>query len=226
LNYYSEKDIRDIVTGVLKSYSPVSQLQGKGLRTADGMEVPVEVSARHVHVTEEALNILFGDGYRLTPKRPLSQPGQFLAEEKVKLVTAKGQLVGVSILGPCRKAVQVELSITDARALGIPAPIRLSGDLDGAGDVILIGPKGVLYAKGSAIVAKEHVHMTPEDAKRYGVSDGESVSIRLNTERRVTLNDVIVRVSTKAKLAVHIDFDEANAAQVNHALNGYLIKNR
>lgn len=219
MNYFCEKDIRDIVTNVLAQAG-----LGGGAEEKTGAEVPVEISAKHVHLTKEAVEVLFGKGHELTPKRDLSQLGQFLSEERVKLVTANGEISNVAILGPVRPSIQVELSLTDARSLGVKAPVRLSGDLEGAGEVVIIGPKGVVTATGSAIVSKAHVHMTPEDAQHYGVKDGESVGIRLNTERPVTLNDVLVRVSKTAGLAVHIDFDEANAAQLAGAGTGLLLK--
>ena len=139
MNYYSEQDIRDIVAGVLAE----SGLQKGGIATA-GKQVPVEISARHVHLTQEAVETLFSRGYQLTKKRDLSQPGEFLTGERVKVITHKGTLENVAVLGPARKAVQVELSMTDARSLGLKAPVRLSGDLTGAADVILIGPAGML----------------------------------------------------------------------------------
>ena len=221
MNYFSEKDIRDIVAGVIS---------GSGAGTFDpsrgGQTVPVEISARHVHLTEDAVSVLFGAGYQLSQKRDLSQPGQFLAQERVKLVTRKGEIDNVAVLGPARKQVQVELSLTDARSLGISAPVRLSGDLSGGGDVLILGPKGMYEAKGSVIVAKAHVHMTPEDAKNYGVSDGQTVRVRLDTARPATLDNVEVRVSRASRLAVHIDFDEANAAAVDANTQGILIKGR
>ena len=218
MNYYSEKDIRDIVAGVLAQ---------SGVGSAPvGREVPVEISARHVHLTTQALEVLFGSGYQLTHKRDLSQPGEFLSGERVKVVTRKGEIDNVAVLGPVRQAVQVELSMTDAKSLGIKAPVRLSGDLSGAADVILIGPAGMVEAKGSAIVAKAHVHMTPADAKAYQVSNGQTVSVRLETERSVTLENVEVRVKDNFRLAVHIDFDEANAAAVGGETKGYLVKGR
>ena len=218
MNYYSEKDIRDIVAGVLAQ---------SGVGSAPvGMEVPLEISARHVHLTMQAMETLFGPGYQLTHKRDLSQPGEFLSGERVKVVTRKGEIDNVAVLGPVRQAVQVELSMTDARSLGIKAPVRLSGDLSGAADVILIGPAGMVEAKGSAIVAKAHVHMTPADAKAYQVSNGQTVSVRLETERPVTLEGVEVRVKDNFRLAVHIDFDEANAAAVGGETKGYLVKGR
>lgn len=206
MNYYSENDIRQIVADVLSR---------SGFNGAKGMEIPVEISARHVHLSKADKEALFGAGYTLTRKRDLSQPGQYLCEERVKLVTASGEIANVAVLGPERKQTQVELSLTDARILGLKPPIRLSGDLRNAADVMIIGPKGVITARGSVIVAKAHVHMTPEDARKYGVEHGQSVNIRIGTERSVTLNDVQVRVDKNFGLAVHIDYDEANAAQVS-----------
>ena len=220
MNYYSEKDIQDIVARVIAN----SGLCCEKAPGNAGMEVPVEISARHVHLDQAAVDVLFGPGYQIREKRPLSQPGQYLAEERIKLVTAKGEMSNVAILGPLRKAVQVELSLSDARALGIKAPVNQSGDLSGAGDVILIGPKGVVMAKGSVIVAKAHIHMTPADAEKYKVVDGEKVSVRMNTERPVTIDDVVVRVSKDFALAMHIDFDEANAALVGNPATGILKK--
>lgn len=217
MNYYSENDIKQIVADVLSR---------SGFTGGKGMEIPVEISARHVHLSKADKDILFGAGYTLTRKRDLSQPGQYLCEERVKLVTLSGEIANVAVLGPERKETQVELSLTDARALGVKPPIRLSGDLRGAADVIIVGPKGVITAKGSVIVAKAHVHMTPEDAKRYGVEHGQSVNIRMGTERSITLNDVQIRVDKNFGLAVHIDYDEANAAQVGGGnIVGYLLKN-
>lgn len=209
----SEQDIRAIVAQVVaqsgcKGGTPASSAPG-------GQEVPVEISARHVHLDRSALDILYGKGYELTRKRDLSQPGQFLAEERVKLVTQHGQIASVGILGPLRGEVQVELSLTDARLLGVKPPIRLSGDLRDACDVLLVGPEGVVAARGSAIIAKAHVHMSPADAAAYGVTDGEHVAIRLDGDRPVALEDVIVRVREDYVLAVHIDYDEANAAHVS-----------
>lgn len=223
MNYFSEKDIQDIVSQVIARSGLGG---GNAAPRPDGQGVPVEVSARHVHLTQEALEILFGPGYQLKRKRSLSQPGQYLCAERVKLVTARGQIDNVGILGPLRKEIQVELSLTDARTLGVKAPICLSGDLEGAADVLIVGPAGVVTANGSVMIAKAHIHMTPADAQRYGVEHGEHVSIRLGSERAITLNDVIIRVSPDYALAAHIDFDEANAAQVSGDIMGLLLKSR
>ena len=173
----------------------------------------VEASGRHVHLTQQAIDVLFGEN--LHEKSPLSQPGQYASEERVRLVTAKGEIDNVVVLGPPRGAVQVEMSLTDARILGITIPVNLSGDLKGAADVILVG---------SVIASKAHIHMTPEDARLYGVEDGDSVAVRLETERPVTIDDVIIRVSEKFSLAMHMDYDEANACSYKKGDMGYIIK--
>lgn len=176
-------------------------------------KILVETSARHVHVTKEDLETLFGTGATLTNKKDLSQPGQFACEERVKVVGPKSEMAGVSILGPERPATQVEISLTDARKLGIDAPIRESGDTAGSGGCKLVGPCGEVELKEGVIVAKRHIHMTPEDAEAFNVADKEVVSVKINTsERSLTLGDVVVRVSPKFALAMHIDTDESNAA--------------
>ncbi len=207
----NENEIRSIVEKVLSQVGESKK------------PVPIEASARHVHLSKEAVELLFGKGATLTKKRDLSQPGEFLSEQRLKLVTAKGELVNVAVLGPERKAVQVELSMTDCRSLGIKAPINLSGDLSGAGDVLLVSPTACLNAKGSVIVAQNHIHMTPADAAYYGVSDGQSVKVSANTSRPVTFDNVMIRVSEKFALAMHIDFDEANACCLGKADTGTIV---
>ncbi|NLU24906.1 MAG: phosphate propanoyltransferase [Clostridiales bacterium] len=221
MNYLSENDIRNIVTNVLEKQGGQN---GSGCGQTESPAFPVEVSARHVHLTTEASEILFGAGYTLHKKKDLSQPGEFLSEERVKLVTPKGEIDRVAVLGPVRKAIQVELSVTDCRTLGLKPRVNLSGDLTGAADVLLIGPAGYLMAKGSVIVAKAHIHMTPADARRYGAKDGESVSVALHTARPVTLDGVSVRVKDNFALAMHIDFDEANASLADASATGTIIK--
>ena len=185
----------------------------------------VEISARHIHVSEEHLEILFGKGYKLTPKKDLSQPGQFACEERVDVIGPKKELKGVSILGPCRPATQVEISLTDARSIGVTAPIRESGDVADSGACKLVGPCGEVELTEGVIAAKRHVHMTPEDAENFGVTDGEIVSVKLNTEgRSTTFGDVVIRVSPKYALAMHIDTDEANAAAVPGKCQGEIVK--
>lgn len=173
----------------------------------------LETSARHLHVTREALDILFGEGYELTPKKDLSQPGQFACEERVQVIGEKSSFPAVSILGPIRPETQVELSATDARSIGVKAPIRESGDIKGSGSCKLVGPKGELTIEEGVIVAKRHIHMTPEDAAELGVEDKQIVEVEVKSEgRALTFGDVVVRVSPKYALAMHIDTDEANAA--------------
>ena len=175
-------------------------------------EVLVEVSARHVHVTREALDILYGEGYELTPKKALSQPGQFACTERVAVVGEKSSVPAVSILGPLRKDVQVELSATDARTIGVKAPVRESGDIKGSGACKLVGPAGEIEIQEGVIIAKRHIHMTTADAEKFGLSDKQIVSVKIDSpERSLVFGDVVVRVSDSYALAMHIDTDEANA---------------
>ena len=184
----------------------------------------VETSARHIHVTAETLKALFGEGAELHNKKDLSQPGQFACEEKVTLVGPKGQLA-VSILGPTRPADQVELSFTDARTLGLAGvPIRESGDVAGTPGLKLVGPSGEVEMAEGTIVAKRHIHMTPADAEALGVSDKEIVKVKLDTARPVIFDDVVVRVSPKFALAMHIDTDECNACAAFGAVYGEIVK--
>ena len=188
-------------------------------------KVLVETSARHVHVTTEQVEILFGKGASLTNKKDLSQPGQFACEQRVTVVGPKKELTGVSILGPERSAGQVEVSMTEARMLGINAPVRESGDIAGTPGCKLVGPCGEVTLDKGVIVAKRHIHMTPADAERLGLSDKQVVSVRVGTpERALTFGDVVVRVSPKFALAMHIDTDESNAANASGAVFGEIIK--
>mgnify|MGYP004444003777 FL=1 len=186
-------------------------------------DICVEASGRHVHLTREAVRKLFGKD-DLTPKSPLSQPGQYAAEERLTIMTSRGEFENVAVLGPVRKEIQVELSLTDARILGIKAPVRLSGDLSDAADVILKGPCGIVNAVQSAIVSKAHIHMTPEDAVRFHVEDGQSVSLRIETDRPATIDDVVIRVNKQFSLAAHLDYDEANACGYKKGHIGHIIK--
>lgn len=188
-------------------------------------KVLVETSARHVHVTKEDLETLFGPGYELTRKKDLSQPGQYACEERVDVVGSKKTLSGVSILGPVRSASQVELSLTDARSIGVTAPIRESGDVAGSGACKLVGPKGEVELKEGVIAAKRHIHMTPADAQQMGLKDKDVVSVRVPSgERSLVFGDVVVRVSEKFALAMHIDTDESNAAAVAPGTMGEILK--
>ena len=183
----------------------------------------VETSARHVHVCRETLDVLYGKGHELTSKKALSQPGQFACEEKIEVVGPKGSLK-MSILGPTRPDDQVELSFTDARTLGIVAPIRESGDVAGTPGLKLVGPCGEVEIAAGAIVAKRHIHMTPADAEALGVTDKEIVSVKLDTNRPLIFDDVVVRVSPKFALAMHIDTDECNAAAAFGEIYGEIVK--
>ncbi|MBR1810534.1 MAG: phosphate propanoyltransferase [Clostridia bacterium] len=175
-------------------------------------EVLVEVSARHVHVSREALDVLFGKDYALTVKKMLSQPGQYASNERVAVIGEKGSFPAVSILGPVRKETQVELSATDARSIGVKAPVRESGDIQGSGGCKLVGPAGEIEISEGVIVAKRHIHMTTKDAAEFGLTDKQVVSVKINSpERSLIFGDVVVRVSDSYALAMHIDTDEANA---------------
>ena len=186
-------------------------------------KILVETSARHIHLSEEHINILFGEGHQLTVKKMLSQPGQFACEEKVTVKGAKGELK-MSVLGPARKASQVEVSLTDARSIGVTAPIRESGDVAGSGACTLVGPCGTVELSEGVIAAMRHVHMTPEDAEALGVADKEIVSVKLNTPRSLVFGDVVVRVSASYATAMHIDTDEANAAAASGVVYGEIVK--
>lgn len=187
-------------------------------------EVLVEISARHVHVSEEHLEILFGKGYKLTPKKDLSQPGQYACEERVTVVGPKKELAGVSILGPCRKATQIEISLTDARSIGVKAPIRESGDIAGSGACKLIGPAGEVELTEGVIAAKRHIHMTTADAEKYGITDSQIVSVKIPTaDRTLIFGDVVARVSDSYALAMHLDTDEANAAAIPGSCIGEIL---
>lgn len=188
-------------------------------------KVLVETSARHMHVTQEVLEILFGEGYKLTPKKDLSQPGQFACEERVDVVGPKRTLPGVSILGPVRPETQVELSLTDARSIGVNAPIRESGDIAGSGACKLVGPKGEVELKEGVIAAKRHIHMTPADAEVFGVKDKDIVGVKIDDNGRgLIFGEVVVRVSEKYALAMHIDTDESNAACVAPGTMAEIVK--
>jgi putative phosphotransacetylase len=188
------------------------------------MKVMVETSARHVHVTQETLEKLFGAGATLTKKKELSQPGQFASMERITIVGPKGEMKNVSILGPVRKADQVELSLTDLRKIGIAAPVRESGDIEGTPGCKLIGPAGEVDIEKGVIAAKRHIHFTPEDAEKFGVKDKQIVSVEVGGEgRKLIFGDVVVRVSESYAAAMHIDTDESNAAGLPGTVEGEVI---
>lgn len=169
----------------------------------------LEASGRHVHVTVQQAMALFG--HSLTPKRPLSQPGQYLAQERLTIRGPKGEFANVAVLGPERKEAQVEISLTDARTLGIDAPVRLSGDVSGTPGVTLVSDRGKITLEQGVIVAQRHIHLTVEDANHFGVENGQRVRLQTYTRRPVIFEDVAVRVSPKFASYVHLDYDEANA---------------
>jgi len=174
--------------------------------------IPVGVSARHVHLSREHLDALFGAGYELTKKKDLSQPGQYASDETVDIITTKGAFTRVRILGPVRKATQIELALSDTLKLGITPPIRDSGNVAGSPGVVLVGPNGTITLDEGAIVALRHIHMTPADAERFGVKDKDMVQVECPGERAMTMGQVLVRVSDQYALEMHVDTDEGNAA--------------
>lgn len=187
-------------------------------------KVLVETSARHVHLSAADLATLFGEGAELTNKKDLSQPGQFACFERVDVIGPKGEIKNVSILGPVRSATQVELSLTDARKVGIAAPIRESGCIENTPGCKLVGPKGEVEISCGVIAAKRHIHLTPKDAEEFGLEDKQIVSVKIDTEERsLTFGDVVVRVSPKFAAAMHIDTDESNAAGVSGTVYGEII---
>lgn len=188
-------------------------------------EVLVEVSARHVHVTEDALKILFGEDAKLEVKKELSQPGQFVSDKKVNLIGKKKNIMNVSILGPCRNLNQVEVSKTDARTLGYDAPIRQSGDVEGSESITLEGPQGSVTLIEGLIVAKRHLHLDVDTAEKLNVNDNDIVKIKLTEkERSLIFDDVVVRVGKNYRPAVHLDTDEGNAANIIGNVSGLILK--
>lgn len=187
--------------------------------------VLLETSARHIHLSREAVETLFGKGYQLTKKKDLSQPGQFACEERVTVVGSKKELAGVSILGPERGATQVELSLTDARSIGVSAPVRESGDIAGSGACKLIGPCGEIEISEGVIAAKRHIHFDPETAEKFGIADKEIVCVKVDSDGRKTIfDDVVARVSASYATAMHIDTDESNACGATGGMMVEVIK--
>lgn len=188
------------------------------------MKIMVETSAHHVHVSRETLDVLYGKDYQLTNKKDLSQPGQFACAEKVTVVGPRGEMT-MSILGPERPADQVEISLTDARKLGVTAPVRESGDIDGTPGCKLVGPKGEVEIAQGVIAAKRHIHFDPKTAEEYGLQDKQVVSVKVGagTGRETVFGDVVIRVSPKFAPAMHIDTDESNAAGLAGTCDGEII---
>jgi len=207
VNFLEEKTVEMITRLVMEAINQKN--------TEQGFVVPIGVSARHVHLTQQDVETLFGNGYELTRKKEL-MGGQFASNELVTIVGLKLRAIeNVRILGPVRKISQVEISATDAIKLGIKAPIRESGDIKGSAPIAIVGPKGVVYLKEGCIIAKRHIHMSPEDAVSAGVSNGDTVSVQVENERGTIFNHVKIRVDKSFTLEMHIDTDEANAAKIS-----------
>ncbi len=188
----------------------------------DRLFVPIEASGRHVHVTEAQAMTLFG--HRLTPERPLSQPGQYLSKERLTVVGPKGEFHNVAVLGPERKDAQVEISLTDGKTLGISPPIRLSGKAEGTPGATLIGPNGQVTLSHGVMAAQRHVHLSPEEGKHFGVTDKQVVRLQTFTPRPVVFEDVVVRIHPDFRAAVHLDYDEANACGFHKGDFGRILK--
>ena len=186
--------------------------------------IEIEASGRHVHLSEEAIEVLFGKGYKLTPIKYLSQPNQFAAKERVSLIGPKGVLHQVAVLGPARTKNQVEVSLADTRKLGVKAPLRLSGDIEGSPGILLMAGENTLYLKEGLIVAKRHIHVKENDAEKLQVKDKEIVMVKVNGDRSLVFDDVVVRISPYYETFMHIDHDEANACGFTSKLRGRILK--
>ena len=186
-------------------------------------EVLVEVSARHVHLSREHVDILFGEGYELTPDKWLSQPGQYSCKERVNIIGKKRTFNNVAILGPVRSESQVELSLTDCYSLGVEGVLRESGDIEGTPGIIIETEKGSVTLDKGVIVAKRHIHMTPKDAEEFGVKDKQIVKVKIDSPRETVFGEVVVRVRDDFALAMHVDTDEGNAAFIGRNTMGEVI---
>ncbi|WP_025115119.1 phosphate propanoyltransferase [Lysinibacillus fusiformis] len=211
-----QKIVEEVLQQVLKNQSSPPH---------DG-KIPIGVSARHVHLAQAEVEQLFGQNYQLTPKFELSQPGQFAAEETVVIAGPKGSIERVRILGPARSLSQVEVSWTDAMKLGIKPPLRISGDIQGSSPVTLIGPKGSVVLNEGLIIAQAHIHMSPEDSAKFNVVDGQSVQIKVEGIRPIILSNVVIRVSERYRLEMHIDTDEANAGLIQQGTLAEIVQHQ
>lgn len=209
--------IKKVVEEVLKEAKKIDDSKSN-----DNL-IPIEASAKHVHLSQKDVEALFGAGHQLTFDRELSQPGQFLAKERVMLIGPKGVIERVAVLGPARNQTQVEISITDSRVLGVEAKLRESGQLEGTKGIVISGNGNVVKALNGLIAAKRHIHMTSKDAEKLNVKDKQIVSVKVYSDRPVILEDVVVRVNDNYALAMHIDFDEANACALTKGVKGEIV---
>ena len=215
---YSSADIAAIVQKIIAGMGTAE--------AAGGADVPIGVSNRHVHLSREHLDVLFGKGYELTKAKDLSQPGQYAANEVVTIVgPSLRPIEKVRVLGPIRSASQVEVSMTDSYVLKVKPPVRESGKIEGSAPIAIVGPCGVIYLKEGCIIASRHIHMSPADAEAAGVKNGDVVSVKVDNERATTYNNVLIRVDPSFTLEMHIDTDEANAAKISTGMKAEIIKN-
>ncbi len=211
---YTESEIRELVSKVLEATAAKSE-----------EDIPVGVSNRHIHLTKEDMETLFGEGYNLTPVKDLSQPGQYACKEQLTLVGPSMRAIeGVRVLGPLRKNTQVEISRTDSFVLKNKPPVRESGDIKGSAPVTIVGPRGTVSIKEGCIIANRHIHMSPNEAAQFAVSDGDYVDVLADGERKTMFYDVQIRVSDKFRLEMHIDTDDANAAGIGNGAKVKIIK--
>lgn len=223
-----EKELSEIINEVLREYQNKTNETSTSFQVTNEGDVPVGVSNRHIHLTQEHLDILFGPGYELQKLKDLSQPGQFACKEQLTLIGPSLKAIeGVRVLGPLRKKSQVEISKTDSYTLKVKAPVRESGDVAGSAPITIVGPKGIVELKEGCILANRHIHMSPDDAKRFGVKDGDYVAVdTVGDGKRTTLWDVQIRVSEKFILEMHLDTDDANACGIGNGSRVRLIKNK
>lgn len=214
---YTEQELKALVSRVVESV--------KGSSSSSEGNIPIGISNRHIHLTREHVEILFGKGYQLTKIKDLSQPGQFACKEQLTIIGPSMRAIeGVRVLGPERKASQVEISRTDSYVLKLKPPVRESGDIAGSAPITIIGPKGIVTLKEGCIIANRHIHMSTDEANAFGVRDGEYVDVELCGERRSLFYDVQIRAHKDFRLEMHIDTDDANAAGVTNGFRAKLLK--
>lgn len=216
---YDNSVVSEIVNRVM------AELGGKTVENSDDYNVPVGVSNRHIHLTEADVETLFGKGYQLTPLKDLSQPGQYACKETLTIIgPSLRPIENVRVLGPVRKASQVEISRTDSFTLKVKPPVRESGDIAGSAMITIVGPKGIVQLKEGCIISNRHIHMSLEDSAKFGVSDGQYVDVEVNGERRTKFYDVQIRANKDFRLEMHIDTDDANAAGIGNGAKVKIVK--